>query len=485
MSKNLSGNLLYEILRNYDANKLSDDNYKYLNSNEYLIGRHLEKALEDKDVNFKYYFTCGITGELAPDNPVIIVHEIIYDSDGKEISRDKSESQIYGRTSIEEWKESNGTDPINRKPIQKLEPVQSGRSEKLSECFEEYRNNLSDKEKEEVNKAIDGILNEIMLFEAVKGNDIDRVRELVEGKYADVNAKDNKGKTPLYYATEKGYIEVVKLLVRAKAIIYYYVINIAKEKGFAEIVNILCDQEEKNNKLYWAAEKGNLSGVEEAIKSGADINSKNMLNLTSLHIASIESHSEVVKFLLDHGAEINVIDQFGCTPLLYTAYYGNSELAKLFLEHGAYLNIADRDGDTSLHAATSKGHSKVVELLLERGADVNAVNNHGNTAMHSAAQRGFLKIVEILLQSGSDLNLTDNDEDTTLHCAAYGGNLDTVKLLIKKGADVNAKNGDGKTPLGVAKDKGYTEIVNILRNQPDSKLRTTNVEAGQHSISNL
>lgn len=365
MLKNLSGDLLYEILRNYDANNSPNNNYKYLNSNEYLVGKHLENMLEDKDSNnLKYYFMCGITHELAPDNPVIVVHKIIYDSDRKEISRDKSD-QIYGRTSIEKQKESNGTDPINRQPILELESVQSERSEKLLQSFEEYRNKLSDKEREEVNKAIDGILNKIMLFEAVKENNIDKVRELVEGNYADVNAKDSKRETPLYYAAEKGYTEVVKFLVRAKANITYYSIDIAKKKGFSEIVNILCDQGEKNDKLYYAAKQGNLSGVEEAIKSGAYINSSRILGATSLHTASMEGHYKVVEFLLKNGAEINVINQFGCTPLLNAAYDGNSELVKLFLEHSADLSIADKDGDTPLFVAFREGHLETAQIIID------------------------------------------------------------------------------------------------------------------------
>lgn len=46
---------------------------------------------------------------------------------------------------------------------------------------------------------------------------------------ADVNAKDRKGSTPLIRASEKGYAEVVRLLLNSKADIKTY--NISKENA--------------------------------------------------------------------------------------------------------------------------------------------------------------------------------------------------------------------------------------------------------------
>ncbi len=49
------------------------------------------------------------------------------------------------------------------------------------------------------------------LLSAIKNGDIDRAKNLIE-KGADVNAKDELGRTALVYAEVHGYTELVKLL---------------------------------------------------------------------------------------------------------------------------------------------------------------------------------------------------------------------------------------------------------------------------------
>jgi uncharacterized protein len=47
--------------------------------------------------------------------------------------------------------------------------------------------------------------------------------------------------------------------------------------------------------------------------------------------------------------------------------------------------------------------------------------------------------------------------------AAWQGNLEAVKFLLDKGADVNVQTQDGRTAMKLAQERGYKEIVELLK----------------------
>ena len=60
-----------------------------------------------------------------------------------------------------------------------------------------------------------------------------------------------------------------------------------------------------NRKLLGASEQGNLRGVKNLLKKGADMNAMDESRFTPLHIASAKGYNEIAMILIDRGADIH------------------------------------------------------------------------------------------------------------------------------------------------------------------------------------
>ena len=149
------------------------------------------------------------------------------------------------------------------------------------------------------------------LIIAANDGDIIRVRELLDAGI-NPNITDYDGDTPLVYASEEGYTEIVKLLLDSGA--------------------------------------------------DADPNLQEQGRYTPL-IVSSDNDYDIVKLLLENGADPNIQNHEGYTPLIWATIMGCNDIVKLLLENGADPNISDRWGDTAYDLAILGGQFNIAKLL--------------------------------------------------------------------------------------------------------------------------
>ena len=331
---------------------------------------------------------------------------------------------------------------------------------------------------------------------AVQRGDLIEVARLLDSG-ADVNAKDQVGKTPLMKAAQAGSLEVVKLLLdrgadaNAKDEYGNTALGMSAFAGRLEIVKLLLDvcadvKAGDMNSLVYRADRDDLEIARRLLDRGADVNAKAPWG-TALTKACEKGHLATASLLLDRGAEVNAKDQNGQTPLMKAAEADHLHVVRLLLEKGADVNAKDEsNGETSLNRAARKGHTAIAELLLNNGAGVNATDKRGETALMTAAESGQLKTAHLLLDRGAQLSVRDGEGRTALEhaarknhrrvvdflmsrgaktnlaAAAMVGDTAQVQRFLKEGADVNAKDDQGKTALILAVERGHLEVVKLL-----------------------
>ena len=184
----------------------------------------------------------------------------------------------------------------------------------------------------------------------------------------------------------------------------------------------------KNVPLHYSAYYGALKVTQFLVEKGADVNIKDVGGVTPLSMAAYGNHTAVARFLVKNGADVNIRDEDGGTPLLNAAYNNNFELVKFLVEHGADVNIKTVDGQTPLINAAGLGNFEMVKFLVEHGADVNVQNKDGITPLINAVFAGNVEVVKFLLRHGAKIK--PEMKKTLLIESVQRGNKDMIKFVM-------------------------------------------------------
>jgi ankyrin repeat protein len=153
-----------------------------------------------------------------------------------------------------------------------------------------------------------------------------------------------------------------------------------------------------SHNLFQAAMYGETEVVRQHLDiEGTNIDVEDYRGLTSLQIACIYGHLDVVRLLLDRGANIEAAGRSGQTSLILASMNGRHNIVKELLGRGANIEAAEnRYGWNSLMLASSRGYPIVVKELVDRGANIFAKNVAGVTARQAAETNGFAEVAEFL-----------------------------------------------------------------------------------------
>ncbi|KAI0295434.1 hypothetical protein B0F90DRAFT_1820513 [Multifurca ochricompacta] len=190
--------------------------------------------------------------------------------------------------------------------------------------------------------------------------------------------------------------------------------------------------------LYYASQFGYLGVVEWLLSNGhynfSDISGHYG---TPMIAASAKGHYDVLQKLLWYGGNSYISTQCpdGRSALYLASENGHRETAELLLGGNANVDTWFKDQDNPLGVALRNGHLEVAKLLLERGAHVDHQNRFGETLLHHASLGKYdLAFVRLLLDRGANISVRDNRDQTPLQLARTSGQEEIAQLLSEHGA---------------------------------------------------
>ncbi|KAJ5538533.1 hypothetical protein N7494_008012 [Penicillium frequentans] len=275
---------------------------------------------------------------------------------------------------------------------------------------------------------------------------------------AAINSEDEQKWTPLSWAVANGRVRAVELLLRALGSLVGHQdgqgrtpFSLAAERGFIQIMHLLIE----NGADPHVPDNEGHTGFWWFLRARHDlfIHSPNQL-IRPRHGGIV--NPLILQTLIWALPTPNKKDRSGRNWLSWAAEYGDDEVVEYFLQvedkaDKVDINICDGTEDlfsrTPLIWALESGNKTLIDLLK----DCDTISLHLLVeGISSIEQENVLRLVWILLQAKYNLNQTDQKGRTPLHLACIKGSLELVSALIKSGADISSTDHTGETPLQCA-----------------------------------
>jgi serine/threonine-protein phosphatase 6 regulatory ankyrin repeat subunit B len=381
-----------------------------------------------------------------------------------------------------------------------------------------------------------------------------------------VNVTDVLDRTALHYIAEGGSVKMLKKLlewcptgmsVTDVDCHGFTPIHLAVRRGHTDMVELFLHVPSMDANIGATVNASSPSGLKPWESDHFDMCRPNLFlkapkelppagNLTPLHFAAMDGHTEIVDLLLKWpGIHVAPLDTKGLSPFYYSIQNGHSGVVKLLLEKlknvGEPFTFCDQ-WRAPLDHCIQKGHLEVVKLLVEEAKPFQLDNHEQQMSMFEnllsvATQHNKKEIAVQLLQilglrtqafaqtstqspshesillavAASNNNFTiircvlkwhpeveanalielvahQDLVAPPLHFAALGGHVEAVRELLKyQNLDVNAKDSEKRTPLHFAAMDGHTEIVDLLLKWPGihvAPLDTKGLSPFHYSIQN-
>ena len=288
-------------------------------------------------------------------------------------------------------------------------------------------------------------------------------------------------RTPLALAAENGQLEMVKLLLEAKASVdggNGIALLCAVAKGDAEAVQILVDAKASleirdshyETPLTRAISWGHAPVVSVLLAAKAALVPPSRMD-DPLLVASRYGNTDIMKILIDAKAPLDSplekVNSLSFSPLLAAVTYQNVPAMQLLVEAKAVTDIPGTEyGYKLLSRAIPDGrqyqNDSVLRLLLDTRPSL-ASKQYSSRLLSIAYQRRNFPALQLLLERNASVDDVTVDRVPILYKAVSDHETPAVKMMINAKANVNINGPQlNDTPLILACRQRYRDIVELL-----------------------
>jgi cytohesin len=284
---------------------------------------------------------------------------------------------------------------------------------------------------------------------AAEGGKLDVVRCLLD-RGAKIDAKRG-GNTALALAADMGRAAVVELLLERGADPTGARASCLQEEEVSRLLREVpirrAETDANVRALLYAAARGEVQALEEALEAGVPPDAKDGAGRTGLALALEGGHRGAAMRL-----EAALVRGQGLAPaateLLASAAMGDEAGVRSALGDGADPEVRSASGNCALDLACEYLHPEVVRLLLESGASPDRPGDYA--PLHWAASSGNHEAVEALLAAGAELDARNDFGETPLLIAVARAEATCARLLLVAGADPDVADGKERTARDLA-----------------------------------
>lgn len=212
-----------------------------------------------------------------------------------------------------------------------------------------------------------------------RGDDAESFQAVLDAG-GDINARDDKGLTPLIHAIVHGSPRCARLCLTSGSDLE--AIDNSGRRALHHCVNPGDTLDHLRH--YGVRSPGHARGiVPSLIEAGADVDAltDTPVRESTLHLAVAHNRPDIIQYLAETGACLEIENTLKATPLHMACRKAtdNNGCLRLLIALGADIHAPDMEGCTPLHTAYRLGHPHRAAELIVAGAETHRCDNQGRT----------------------------------------------------------------------------------------------------------